>query len=243
MRIQLESYVARIVDREFDELGRPVRKPDVLRRWLAAYAAATATTASLETIRRATSSGGGDEPTRPVVNNYRDILQRIWILDPVPPWLPTRNYFSQLSRPEKHYLADSALAATLLGIGVDALLEGRDAPVAVPRDGTLLGHLFESLVTQSVRVYAQSAEAGVRHLRTGSGRQEIDLIVERSDHRVLAIEIKLARTVSDNDVRHLSWLEERLGDDLLDSVVITAGPDAYRRSDGIAVVPAALLGP
>jgi hypothetical protein len=44
-------------------------------------------------------------------------------------------------------------------------------------------------------------------------------------------------------VRHLAWLRARLGDRLADSAVITAGDEAYRRPDGIAVIPAALLGP
>jgi uncharacterized protein len=92
-------------------------------------------------------------------------------------------------------------------------------------------------------VFAQAAEASVRHLRTHSAKREIALIVERSDHRVLAIEVKLAQRVDDHDVRHLQWLAREIGDDLVDSVVITVGPAAYRRPDGIAVVPAALLGP
>jgi len=41
----------------------------------------------------------------------------------------------------------------------------------------------------------------------------------------------------------LLWLRDRIGDDLLDAAVITTGEDAYRRADGIAVIPAALLGP
>jgi hypothetical protein len=44
-------------------------------------------------------------------------------------------------------------------------------------------------------------------------------------------------------VRHLTWLRSRLGDELLDAVIITTGSHAYRRADGIAVIPAALLGP
>jgi uncharacterized protein len=67
--------------------------------------------------------------------------------------------------------------------------------------------------------------------------------VERADHRVVAIEIKLTQRVDDQDVRHLRWLADEIGDELLDAVVITTGPAAYRRPDGIAVVPAALLGP
>ena len=106
----------------------------------------------------------------------------------------------------------------------------------------MLGALFESLVALSVRVFAQAAEARVHHLRTKAGEREIDFIVVRPDQRVVAIEVKLAQVVGDADVRHLHWLAERLGEDLLDSVVVTTGPEAYRRADGIAVVPAALLG-
>ena len=71
----------------------------------------------------------------------------------------------------------------------------------------------------------------------------MDLIVERDDRRVVAVEVKLSGSVGDRDVRHLLWLRDRLGDDLLDAVVVTTGPQAYRRPDGVAVVPAALLGP
>lgn len=243
LRAQLKGYVARIVDKDFDELGHRVRRPDLLTRWMRAYAAATATTATLETIRDAATSGEGEKPSRPTVLGYRDVLERLWILDPVPAWLPSRNYFSRLTHPDKHHLADAALAATLLGVGVDALLQGKEATIPTPGGGPLLGRLFESLVTQSVRVYAQAAEAEVRHLRTKGGRHEVDLIIERPDHRVLAIEVKLSKRVTDDDVRQLAWLREKVGKDLLGAIVITTGKSAYRRPDGIAVIPAALLGP
>jgi len=243
LRAQLEGYVARVVDNDFEEMGRPVRKPDSLRRWMQAYAAATATTATLETIRDAATSGENRKPGRPTVIGYRDVLKRLWILDPVPAWLPSRNDFSRLTQPEKHHLADPALAATLLGTGVDALFHPQETPVGTSRAGPLLGRLFESLITQSIRVYAQASEATVKHLRTKGGRHEVDLILERADQRVVGVEVKLTRTVSGRDVRQLLWLKEKLGEDLLDAVIVTTGPTAYRRPDGIAVVPAALLGP
>jgi predicted AAA+ superfamily ATPase len=86
-------------------------------------------------------------------------------------------------------------------------------------------------------------EATTGHFRTHRGEREVDLIVERPDGRVVALETKLASTVGDGDVRHLLWLRDRLGPDLLDAVVVTTGPEAYRRPDGIGVVPAVLLGP
>ena len=67
--------------------------------------------------------------------------------------------------------------------------------------------------------------------------------MQRDDERIVAIEIKLARTITDRDVKHLAWLRHQLGGDLLDALIVTTGAEAYRREDGIAVVPAALLGP
>jgi predicted AAA+ superfamily ATPase len=240
---QLDGYLQRIIDRDFPELGHQPRNPAALRRWMLAYAAATSTSASWETVRDAATGGESEKPARTTVMPYRDVLERLYVLDPVPGWKPTRNHIARLTEPPKHHLADPALATSLLGLDRKRLLAGEGPGVAIPRDGTFLGALFESLVTQSVRVYAQAAEARVGHLRTFAGKREIDIIVERGDGRVVAIEIKLRPVPTEKDVAHLHWLREQIGDDLLDAVVVTTGRDAYRRPDGIAVVPAALLGP
>jgi hypothetical protein len=241
LRAQLDGYVDGIVEHDLERVGAGVRDPGQVRRWLTAYAAASSTTATYERIRTAVSGADGVVPTRKAATPYRVMLERLWVIDPVPAWLPTRNHLRRLASPPKHQLVDPALAARLLGVGVGALLDAAQAPVA-PRDATLLGALFESLVTLDVRVYAQAAEAATHHLRTAAGEQEIDLVVVRDDGRVVAIEVKLARTVADADVRHLRWLSDRLGEDLLDAIVVTTGETAYRRPDGIGVVPAALLG-
>lgn len=245
LRAQLDGYLQRIVDRDFpDEVGQAVRDPAGLRRWMAAYAAASSTSTTYTKIRAAALSDAGSGPARTTETVHRAALDRLWILDPVPAWIPTRNHIRRLAVPPKHQLADPALAARLIGCDADALLSGGNVGPPIPRDGTLLGALFESLVTLSVRVYAQASEAEpVSHLRTIKGDHEIDLIVPRSDQRVVALEVKLARTVEESHLRHLKWLRERIGDDLLDAAVITTGPEAYRRPDGIAVIPAALLGP
>ena len=167
----------------------------------------------------------------------------LWIVDPVPAWMPVCGVLTRLGGAPKHQLADPALAAHFLGVTTDRLLQASPALPVLPRDGTLLGALFESLVTLEVRVGAQAAEARVGHLRTNGGEREIDLIVERADGRVIAIEVRLTRTADDTDVRHLRWLASQLGDRLLDAVIVTTGPVAYRRQDGVAVVPAGLLGP
>ena len=242
LRTQLDGYLARVVDRDFPELGRRVRNPAGLRRWMSAYAAASSTTASFEKIRTAASSSDGDNVNRKAAEPYRAVLERLWLLDPVPGWLPSRSHLKRLTAAEKHQLADPSLAARLLGATKGALLQGESFGPPIPRDGTFLGALFESLVTLSVRVYAQSAEAEVKHLRTFAGDHEVDLVVQRADDRVVGIEVKLAAVPRDEDFRHLEWLRREIGENLLDAIVITTGKAAYRRADGIGVVPLALLG-
>ncbi len=241
-RVQLDGYIDRIIDHDFEELGRAVRRPAMLRRWMQAYAAATAGTASYEKIRDAATSGDGDKPSRATTSPYREVLERLWILDPVPAWLPTSNRLARLSAPPQHHLADPALAARLLGVDAQTLLHPSSAGPSIVREGTLLGALFESLVTLSSRVYAQAVEARTFHLRSWRGDHEVDLIIERG-RRIVAVEVKLGQTPESRDLRHLRWLRNELGDDLADAVVITSGREAYRLPDGIAVVPAALLGP
>jgi predicted AAA+ superfamily ATPase len=234
LRLQLDGYLQRIIDTDFPEQGTSVRRSELLRRWIDAYAAATATTASYETIRDAATPGDSEKPARTTTQPYRQGLERLWVMDPVPAWLPSHNYLNRLSHSPKHHLADPGLAAQALGLDANVLLE---------REGVMLGKLFESLVTLCVRVFAQRAEARVSHLRLHGGRNEIDLIVERPDKKVLAIEVKLSGAIRDGDVTNLHWLRDKIGPNLVDAMVIHTGPEAYRRKDGIAVVPLALLGP
>ena len=182
---------------------------------MAAYAAATASVASYEKIRDAASGDIGEKPAKTTVQVYRDVLERLFILDPVPAWLPTASRFAHLASPPKHHLTDPALAARLLQANASALLRGRSVGPGPLREGTLLGALFESLVTQSVRTYAQAAEAQVSHLRTHRGDHEIDLIIEHGGG-VLAIEVKLAQVPEERDLRHLRWLESEIGNRLLE---------------------------
>lgn len=243
-RLQLDGYVERIVDRDVaDDAGATIRNPAALRRWMAAYAAASSTTATFEKLRDAASAGHAQRLSKNATRAYRDALTRVWMLDEVPAWIPGGNRLRELGHAPKHQLADPALAAQLLGAQAPALLAGEGPGPPVARDGTLLGALFESLATLSVRVYAARSEARARHLRTARGRQEVDLVVERPDGGIVAIEVKLAQAVSDDDVKHLAWLRRKVGDRVLDEVVLTTGRRAYRRKDGVAVVPLALLGP
>jgi len=242
-RSQLAGYVNRIVDRDFLEASQKVRSPQSLRRWMTAYAAAPGPTTSLEKIGDAATAGDGKVPARSTTNTYREVLERTWIADPLPRYSPTMSRLNRLSTSPKWFLTDPALAVSLLDVTAEKLPAVGRGSVFVPSNGTLLGALFESLIALDLRGYAQALEASGAHLRMKTGDHEIDFLVEGSDGQTLAIEVKLTQMPPERDVRHLLWLKAELGHNLADMVVLTIGTKAYRRKDGVAVVPVAPLGP
>ena len=237
----LDGYLETIVTKDIPEAGGSVRRPDALRHWLAAYGAATATTASYATVLDAATPGDAEKPSKPTALAYRDLLSRVRVLDPLPAWIPGFAHLKRLTQSPKHHLVDPALAARLVGATFESLIGGRDE-LAFPRDGTFLGALFESLAVQTIRVLADACEAKVFHFRTLENRQEVDIIVQRPDLRVLAIEVKFSQQVRPADVASLNWLETQIPDLVVDKVVLNTSDRAYRRKDGVAVVPLALLG-
>ena len=241
-RLALDGYLTRIVERDMVEQGYRVRAPASIRAWLRAFAMATSSTAKYTTILDAATVGDADKPTKPTTIAYRAVLSQLWLLDPVEAWHPFDVDLGRISKAPKHHLADPALAARLMELDEDSLLGVREHAMIGPQHGAALGRLFEGLVTLSMQTYAQAAEARLSHFRDQAGTREVDLIAERRG-RVVAIEVKLSASVEAKDVKHLTWLREHLGTRLADAVVVTTGPAAYRRPDGIAVVPLALLGP
>lgn len=238
----VQAYLSSVLEHDVPELGLAPRRPQSLAGWVRAYAAASSTTTTYTNLAAAIPDD--DRPSRATINTYRDVLSALWLLDQVPAFTLSRNRLAELGRMPKHQLADPALAAAALRVTPQTLLAGTAGEqFRSLRDGPLLGTLFESLATLCVRVYATALDLDVSHIRTARGEHEIDLVVHSPDGRALAFEVKLAAVASNTHTTHLRWLAERMGDDLVDRVVLTTGSHAYRHPDGTAVVPLALLGP
>jgi hypothetical protein len=164
-RSQLHGYVERIIDRDIADLtGRTVRNPAALRRWLRSYAAATATSASYEKIRDAATSGDGDKPARSTTQPYRDALEALYLLDPVPAWSPSRSHIAELGEAPEHHLIDPALAASLLGVGAGALLDGEAGDVRHPTSAR------RHIPRGAVRIARDTSGASLRAVRRDQSR-------------------------------------------------------------------------
>ncbi|MDR3300797.1 MAG: DUF4143 domain-containing protein [Candidatus Accumulibacter sp.] len=240
-RKQVEGYLANALSRDFADQGIQVRKPGVLRNWLRAYAAATATTASYSTVLAAATPGESNKPSANTTRAYRDALANLWLIDPVEPWVPLGTRFQYLGKTPKHFLVDPALSAALLGFFEDRP-DGDGAVTAFHSpERTLLGSLFEALAAQSLKVYAEVNEAELGHFRSSNGHHKVDFIVQKG-RRVIAIEVKLAPSVESRDLTHLKWFMAEFASFDITPCLMTTGRDAYTRPDGIHVIPAVLLG-
>jgi len=237
----IDSYIDNIATREFQAQGIGLRQPETLIRWMRAYAAATGTTTSYNKILDAATPGESDKLSRKATTAYREALSSLWLIDDLPYWGEGENFFGRLKQSSKHYLADPGLEARLLGLNVQDLIRGEEETTCDLEYGSIAGRLFGSLCVMSVRTYASQIGARSYFLRTAKGTREIDLIIEK-DRKLVIIEIKMGTSVDNDDVRHLNWFEEKLGNRVKEKIILTTGNRCYRRKDGVLVIPAVLFG-
>ena len=230
-RLQLTGYIERIVDRDVrDDAGVVIRNPAALRRWLAAYAAASSTSASFEE-RCVTPPAPGTSTSRrgplptPTVTRSRGCGC----------WTRCRRGYRPATRCQSSGRRPSiSLPTPGWPLSCSARAPTRCWPAAA---AARRSRATARCSAPCSRAWPRSRCASTpRTTRRGWGTcapraagHEIDLIVERADGAVVAVEVKLARDVAPDDLRHLAWLSERLGDRVLDQVILTTGPAAYRR--------------
>ena len=244
-KIAFASYFSNILSHDFHQQGIRLRQPETLLRWLRAYAAAVSTDAGYAEILDASTAGEVNKPAAKTTIAYREALENLWLLDELLPWVEGESFFSGLKRSPKHYLADPAFAAYLLGLDENRMSGEAPWPSRTERFdgkfGSIIGRLFESLIHLSLRTYAGVNQAALFFAKTYRGDHEVDFILQK-EARIIACEVKFSPTADASDGRHLRWLMDKVGSDCQDAMIITTGHVAYRREDGIAVIPAALLG-
>jgi len=227
------DYVDVIVNTDIRRVDGVSRDPDGVRRLLASYARNVATDAALKTIGR-TAERPLSEPT---IHDYVRALKRLYLIEDQESWKPSLRSRVRLAATPKRHLADPSLAVAALGTTPERLL-GPEIELS--------GLLFESQVVHDLRVYAQPHRAGVRFYRDNKGL-ELDAIVEATDGRWLAVEVKLGHNRVDEGAASLLALRGKLSADTNAAcgalVVVVADSPTYTRPDGVVVTSIAALGP
>lgn len=162
---------------------------------------------------------------------YTKLLEALFLIRQLPAW--GRTLRSRAVASPKVHVLDSGVAARLTGMTPERLA-GPDPAARVE-----FGHLFETFVVGELLKQASWTEdiASVGHWRTHDG-QEADLIIERVDGSVIALEVKAASRVERRDASGLRALRETLGESFLAGFVVSTGEVSYRLDDRVYVVPA-----
>lgn len=218
------SYAETVISRDVVALG-DIRRASVLPRLLRLAAANTAREVN---IANWSQRLGVDRAT---VESYLNWLRTVFLVQETPPW--TRNRAARAIRKPKMHLTDSGLAASLTGLSPAALH---------PPTATATGPLLETFVVGEIsrQIGASYPSITAHHYRDGAGR-EVDLILERSDSAVAAIEIKATASPRASDLRHIAALRDHLDaaepGSFKAGVLLHTGSNAFTLGDRLHTSP------
>ena len=227
------DYVAEFLEADIDEMGGIVYNKTWMRSIMRSYARNSSTEAPLTTIA---ADMQGEPPSIDTVSEYVDALRRACIIEDVLAWNPRlRSKTAVRTSPTRHF-TDPSIACALLAATPEKLLG----------DFETFGLLFESLCVRDLRVYSAPLGGTVFHYRDKTGL-EADAVIALDDGRWALVEVKLGGRQIEEAAKHLKKLAARIdaGKEGEPSflMILTATVTAYRREDGVFVVPLATLAP
>jgi predicted AAA+ superfamily ATPase len=218
-----DDYVRLVVERDVRDLAR-LRQWDQMPALLRRLAGQTAQ------VLNVTTAAAGLGIDRTTAADYVKLLEAVFLVVRLEAWGTTLR--SRAAGSPKIHLVDTGIAARLLRLTPEKL--SRKDPTSL----TEFGHLLETFVVVELLKQASWLDdvAGCGHWRTRDG-DEVDLVVERGDGGIVAIEVKAAGRVPTEDLRHLRKLRDAVGDGFLAGAVLYTGPRAYRADDRLWVLP------
>ena len=217
------NYINLVIDKDVLDISR-VRQREMLPRLLRQLAARSG-----QVLNMAAISGtiGLEKST---AESYIKLLEAVFFIYRLPAWGTILG--SRVSKHPKVHLVDSGVMAWLLNLTPQKIAQ------AAPATLTEYGHLLETFAVGEILKQASWSDAPVTagHFRTEAG-DEVDLVLERDDGQVIAIEIKAGSRISGEDFRGLRHLKERLGPRLEESIILHTGEHAYMHDDWIRILP------
>lgn len=232
----MRAYLSEIARTDIQRVDGIRRDPVRVDRVLRSLARNIATEAKFAGI--AADAGDEGQPLdRETVTAYLDALERLMIVENAPSWSAELRSRARLRQAPKRHFADPSLAVAALNANPRQLLG----------DLNYTGFLFESLVVRDLRVYLQRLGGRVLHYRD-SNQHEVDVILQADDGRWAAVEVKLGTASVDAAAGSLETFMQGLdltkcGEASFKAVITAAGSSAFRRPDGVSVVPIGALGP
>lgn len=204
------------------------KKPEIMRMILKSYARNISTQAPNKTIQADVIGNSGRTLDIKTLDDYLTALRDLYIIEDLPAWNPNLRSKSAIRTTPTRHFVDTSIAACVLNISPQQLLE----------DLKTFGFFFEDMAVRDLTVYSSALGGTVHHYRDSSGL-ECDAIVQLQDGKWGAVEIKLGGEKLINEgAANLEKLKKVVAsENLAFRMILTASGPAYKRNDGVFVVP------
>lgn len=230
------DYYDAIVKSDISRVDGVRRDRERTHRIMRSYARHQATQASISVIADDVRGGEGISIDDKTVYSYLAALKKIFVIEDMPAWNPNLRSKTAIRTSDNHYFVDPSIATAALGLG----------PTDLINDLNTFGLLFETLCVRDLRVFADAIDGKVYHYRDKNGL-ECDAVLHLRNGSYGLIEIKLGGDILINEgVDTLKALASKIDTTRMKApsflMVLTAvGKFAYRREDGVYVVPVGCL--
>ena len=233
--LQARDYVDSVAESELSLADNTRRDEYRLRQFLRSYARLVGSQASASQIQKDISAN--TEVSDKTVYEYQRVLKGIFVIEDTPAWNPNLRSKTAIRSTDTRYFVDPSIGAASLGLGPEDILA----------DLNTFGFIFENLCIRDLRIYAEALDGSVFHYRD-SNNLECDAVIHLRNGKYGLVEIKLGGDkLIEEGVATLKKLESKLDTDRMNKpsflmVLTGVGDYAFRRPDGVYVVPIGSLG-
>ncbi len=233
---QAFDYIEAIEKRDISKVDGVERDPVRVHRLLRSLARNQGSQASFGTIRADLEANESDSLSEDTISSYIKALKEIFVIEDSEAWNPNLRSKTAIRTGDTRYFTDPSIATAALGIG----------PQDLVNDLNTFGLVFETLAVRDLRVYAEVLNGKVHHFRDKNGL-ECDAVIHLRDGRYGLVEIKLGGDeLVDEGSESLLRLAGKIDTERMKApsfmmVLVGVGTYAYRREDGVYVVPIGCL--
>lgn len=233
---QAFDYVDAVEKRDVSLADGVNRDPSRTHRLLRSYARHQGSQANYATIKADLQANESESFSEETIASYINALKKIFVIEDSEAWNPNLRSKSAIRTSDTRYFSDPSIATAALGLGPSDLIN----------DLNTFGLIFETLCVRDLRVYAEALNGKVYHFRDKNGL-ECDAVIHLRNGSYGLVEIKIGGdNLIEEGAKTLKVLAGKIDLDRMKSpsflMVLTAvGTYAYRREDGVYVVPVGCL--
>lgn len=229
------DYVEAIINADISRVDGVEKNPARVRAIMRSLARNISTIASNKTIQNDIEMGDGSSGVSDkTISQYLNALNRIFVTENIPAWNPSLRSKTAIRTSPKRQFVDPSIATAVMRLTPERLLD----------DFNYFGFLFESLCERDLKIYSEAIDGQVFHYRDKNGL-EADAVVCLNDGRWGAIEIKMGSKEIEEASVHLTELKNKINTNKMREpsflMILTGTELAYRRDDGVFVVPIGCL--